>query len=67
MKSRKNVSFSSDIEDPSLGVTDGGFLGRGLPSHGSLVDDKELVVLVVDHQGSFVKEEALVKLQSVIC
>ena len=25
-------------EDPSLGVTDGGLLGRGLPSQGNLVD-----------------------------
>ena len=28
----------SDVEDPSLGVTDGGLLGRGLPSQGNLVD-----------------------------
>ena len=57
----------SDVEDPSLDVTDGGFLGRGLPSQGSLVDvkradiigdDRELVVLVIGHPGSFAKEEA---------
>ena len=58
----------SDVEDPPLGVTDGGILGRGLPSQGSLVDveraviikvdDRELVVLVVGHPGSFAKEEA---------
>ena len=58
----------SDAEDPSLGMTDGGLLGRGLPSQGSLVDveraviikvdDRELVVLVVGHPGSFAREEA---------
>ena len=48
-------------------MTDGGFLGRGLPSQGSLVDveradiivsGRELVVLVVGQPGSFAKEEA---------
>ena len=58
----------SDEEDPSLGVTDGGMLGRGLPSRGGLVDverpviiilvdDRELVVLVVGRPGSFAGEE----------
>ena len=54
-------------EDPSLGVTDGGLLGRGLPSQGSLVDvereniivgGRELDVLVVGQPGSLNKEEA---------
>ena len=60
---------SSDVEDPSLGVTDGGILGRGLPSQGSLVDveraviiilgdGRELVDLVVGQPGSFAREEA---------
>ena len=49
-------------------MTDGGILGRGLPSQGCLVDvervviitvdDRELVVLVVGHPGSFAREEA---------
>ena len=58
----------SDEEDPSLGVTDGGILGRGLPCQGGLVDverpviiilvdDRELVVLVVGRPGSFAGEE----------
>ena len=58
----------SDEEDPSLGVTDGGILGRGLPCQGGLVDverpviiilvdDIGLVVLVVGRPGSFVGEE----------
>ena len=62
-------SSDSDVEDPSLGVTDGGILGRGLPSQGSLVDveraviiilgdGRELVDLVVGHPGSFAREEA---------
>ena len=67
---------SSDVEDPSLGVTDGGILGRGLPSQGSLVDveraviisfvdGRELLDLVVGHPGSLAKEEAnLVELNS---
>ena len=69
---------SSDEEDPSLGVTDGGILGRGLPSQGSLVDveraviisfveGRELLDLVVGHPGSFAKEEAnLVELKIII-
>ena len=59
----------SDVEDPSLGVTDGGIIWRGLSSQGSLVDvDREvniiiedervLVILVVGHPGPFGKEEA---------
>ena len=59
----------SDVEEPSLGVTDGGMLGGGLPSQGSLVDveraviisfgdGRELADLVVGHPGSFAKEEA---------
>ena len=68
----------SDVEDPSLGVTDGGLLGRGLPSQGSFVDvvvdravmiigGRELVVLVVGQPGSFNKEEAKeVELKKVI-
>ena len=59
----------SDVEDPSLGVTDGGIIWRGLSSQGRLVDvDREvniiiedervLVILVVGHPGPFVKEEA---------
>ena len=50
-------------------MTDGGPLGRGLPSQGNLVDveraviifmgdDRELVVLVVGQPGSFTREEA---------
>ena len=47
----------SDVEDPSLGVavdcippgpselTDGGLLGRGLPSQGSLVDVERAVII----------------------
>ena len=60
---------SSDVEVPSFGVIDGGMLGRGLPSQGSLVDveraviisfedGRESVDLVVGHPGSFAKEEA---------
>ena len=67
----------SDVEDPTLGVSEGGILGRGLPSQGCLVDvervviitvdDRELVVLVVGHPGSFAREEAnLVELKLVI-
>ena len=59
----------SDVEEPSLGVTDGGMLGGGLPSQGSLVDVERAVIisfgggrkladLVVGHPGSFAKEEA---------
>ena len=61
----------SDVEEPSLGVTDGGMLGRGLPSQGCLVgvdveraviiifgDGRELVDLVVGQPGSFAREEA---------
>ena len=33
-------------EDPSLGVTDGGLLGRGLPSQCSLVDVEREVIIV---------------------
>ena len=32
-------------EDPSLGLTDGGLLGRGLPSQGSLVDVERAVII----------------------
>ena len=68
----------SDEEDPSLGVTDGGILGRGLPSQGSLVDveraiiisfedGRELLDLVVGHPGSVAKEEAnLVELKRIV-
>ena len=59
----------SDEEDPSLGVTDGGILGRGLPSQGSLVDVERAVIIilgdgrelldrVVGHPGSVAIEEA---------
>ena len=59
----------SDVEEPSLGVTDGVMLRGGLPSQGSLVDveraviisfgdGRELADLVVGHPGSFAKEEA---------
>ena len=62
----------SDVEDPSLGVTDGGMLGRGLPSQGSLVGvdveravsiifggGRKLADLVIGHPGgSFSKAEA---------
>ena len=59
----------SDVEDPSLGVTDGGILGGGLPSQGSFVDVERAVIIsfedgrelldrVVGHPGSFAKEEA---------
>ena len=59
----------SDVEEPSLGVTDGGMLGRGLPSQGSLVDVERAVIIIfgdgreladrlVGHPGSFAKEEA---------
>ena len=38
----------SDVEDPSLGVTEGGRLGRGLPSQGSLVGvDVERAVSII--------------------
>ena len=58
-----------DVGEPSLGVTDGGMLGGGLPSQGSLVDveravsiifggGRKLADLVVGHPGSFAKEEA---------
>ena len=58
-----------DVDEPSLGVTDGGMLGGGLPSQGSLVDVERAVIisfgdgrkladLVVGHPGSFAKEEA---------
>ena len=40
-----NPPGSSDEEDPSLGVTDGGMLGRGLPSQGSLVDVERAVII----------------------
>ena len=64
----ENPSESSDEEDPTLEVTDGGILGRGLPCQGGLVDverpviiilvdDRELVVLVVGRPGSFAGEE----------
>ena len=36
----------SDAEDPSHGMTDGGLLGRGLPSQGSLVDVERAVIIV---------------------
>ena len=57
-------------------MTDGGLLGRGLPSQGSLVDVERAVIiilgvgrvlvdLVVGHPGSFAREEAnLVELNS---
>ena len=65
----ENPSESSDEEDPTLEVTDGGKLGRGLPCQGGLVDverpviiipveDRELVVLVVGRPGSFARGEA---------
>ena len=58
-----------DVNEPSLGVTDGGVLGGGLPSQGSLDDveraviisfgdGRELADLVVGHPGSIAKEEA---------
>ena len=58
-----------DVDEPSLGVTDGGMLGGGLPSQGSLVDVERAVIssfgggrkladLVIGHPGSFAKEEA---------
>ena len=34
-----------DLVDPSLGLTDGGLLGRGLPSQGSLVDVERAVII----------------------
>ena len=33
------------IEDPSLGLTDGVLLGRGLPSQGSLVDVERAFII----------------------
>ena len=38
-------SGPSDVEDPALDVTDGGLLGRGLPSQGSLVDVEREVMI----------------------
>ena len=32
-----SLSIPSDLVDPSLGLTDGGLLGRGVPSKASLV------------------------------
>ena len=73
-----NPPGSSDEEDPSLGVTDGGMLGRGLPSQGSLVDveraviisfedGRDLLDLVVGHPGLVAKEEAnLVELKRIV-
>ena len=36
---------SGATEDPSLGLTDGGLLGWGLPSQGSLVDVERAVII----------------------
>ena len=35
----------SDVVDPSVGLTGGGLLGRGLPSQGSLVDVERAVII----------------------
>ena len=36
---------ASDVLDPSLGLTGGVLLGRGLPSQGSLVDVERAVII----------------------